>query len=260
MSGVSRSDILALLERSVEGSGLIGGRRRVRRPRRRHVRGRGEEVESLMSEMMYGDGVIGSGLIGGARKRRSGHMSEATKRYLAAYHKLHPRRKRRVRGRGPTLNQQEYEDMYSELLYKHPELNEAGVRALLNKMIGDTQVTNLLKLGVNPFVKTKSAVIKSINQLEKKLGMHPSSRERLNEYTVAALRNVLKALNASASAFRYPPIGANNARLNPSYDDEDYFPNIGSSAARSKINKSFSDILSEEFKEGPESVLPPREG
>ena len=87
---VSRDQILNLLEQTLEGHGLIGGRRKVRRsrsmpPRRRSMRGRGDEemmIEFDEMPTMNRYSSVGNGLIGGRKsktKSKSKKMSAATK-------------------------------------------------------------------------------------------------------------------------------------------------------------------------------------
>lgn len=229
---VSRSDILDLLEQSVaHGSGLIGGRRRRRvgRPRKRRVRGRGEgEMMSVMSEphlemmvrevideKLHGDGVIGRGLIGGVRRSRpKKKMSEATKRYLAEYHKLHPRRRKRG---GASSAQELYDAFLAEADLRGDENPEEFAQREIEKR------KDFLKLGIVPETR-KSGLIKRINTLEKKLGMSPSSHAKLNAYTIKHLDAVLKSLKATQDVFKYPPKFTQSAL----YEGEEdlYFPRI----------------------------------
>jgi hypothetical protein len=240
---VSRGQILDLLEQSISGEGLVGGRRRgrprKRRPSRRY-RGRGEFDEMPMyhpamehqeSQMHgdgygygihgYGEGVIGRGLVGGARrrKRRVGSkkpMSAAVKKYLKDYRKMHGKRKRRSVGRGLVggmIGGSIYDELVEELEYS----GYADPEAVAKTIIKDNK--DLLKFGVRPS-NTKQTLIKRIRGLEMKLGMKSSSDANLEKYSVAALRDILNALRSNIQIFKYPPRNKRNA-LNDEEDPDD---------------------------------------
>ncbi len=204
---VSRSEILQLLGQQAMGEGLIGGRRRrVGRPRKYHVRGRGENDEMFAMEEI-GDGMYGDGLIGGYRRRRRRRrvgagliggtihkpMSAATKSYLAHYHKTHPRR-RRVRGRG------DYDDMIADWSLQKGEdyaQAKAGVDAWL------IAHEKLIKSGIYKPRKKKHGIIEAIKIAANRVGIKPMTTEQLNKYNVAALTGMLKKFKDAYIS--YPP-------------------------------------------------------
>lgn len=219
---VSRGQILDLLEQSISGSGLVGGRRRRRRPSRmpsRRYRGRGTEGEEMMimgeehmmpmheESQMYGDGryggmgVIGHGLVGGRRRRRKKPMSAAVKRYLAEYRKMHGKRRKK---RGGNV----YDDLVNELAFQGSKNPEEEALAVIK---GNSE---LIKMGITPKPK-KETLISRIRGLEKKLGMRPSSVSNLQKYSVVALGDIYSSLAANAKAFEYPPKANRNAMFDP---------------------------------------------
>ena len=199
---VSRDQILNLLEQTLEGHGLIGGRRKVRRSRsmparRRSMRGRGEDMDVMGIEFdempsMNRYASVGNGLIGGRKKTKtkSKKMTAATKAYLAEYRRMHPRRKS---GRGLIGgdNQQYFNDLVDEYLYNKPDASFGDARAHAASVI--TSEKENLKLGIRS-MGTKAELIRAIRALERRLGIPESLTTHLNQMPKARLDTLLKTL------------------------------------------------------------------
>ena len=209
---VSRDQILNLLEQTLEGHGLIGGRRKVRRSRsmphrRRSMRGRGDEemvIEFDDMPMMNRYSSVGNGLIGGRKKSRtkskSKKMSAATKAYLAEYHRTHPRRKR---GRGLIGgdNQQYFNDLIDEYLYNQPKATLKQAKEHASRVIAAEKEE--LKLGIRP-MGTKDELIRAIKSLEKRLGIPESMTTHLREIPKIRLEKMLSTLQEQQLNLRAP--------------------------------------------------------
>ena len=207
---VSRDQILNLLEQTLEGHGLIGGRRKVRRSRsmparRRSMRGRGDEemvIEFDEMPTMNRYASVGNGLIGGRKKSKtkSKKMTAATKAYLAEYRRMHPRRKR---GRGLIGgdNQQYFNDLIDEYLYNQPKATLKQAKEHASRVIAAEKEE--LKLGIRP-MGTKDELIRAIKSLEKRLGIPESMTTHLREIPKVRLEKMLSTLQEQQLNLRAP--------------------------------------------------------
>jgi len=208
---VSRDQILNLLEQTLEGHGLIGGRRKVRRsrsmpPRRRSMRGRGDEemvIEFDEMPTMNRYSSVGNGLIGGRKsktKSKSKKMTAATKAYLAEYRRMHPRRKR---GRGLIGgdNQQYFNDLVDEYLYNQPKATLKQAKEHASRIIAAEKEE--LKLGIRP-MGSKDELIRAIRSLEKRLGIPESMTTHLREIPKVRLEKMLATLQEQQLNLRAP--------------------------------------------------------
>ncbi len=241
---VSRDQILNLLEQTLEGHGLIGGRRKVRRSRsmparRRSMRGRGDEemvIEFDEMPTMNRYSSVGNGLIGGRKsktKSKSKKMSAATKAYLAEYRRLNPRRKR---GRGLIggSTQDYFNELVDEIIYNDPSktLNQAMEAARTTI----TDQKDYLKMGIKP-LKTKDQLIRTIRSLEKRLGIPQSITSGLKDMTKARLVGLLETLQKQQNYLRAP-----SRREMDLAEDEDRYESYG--APRSEaLRREEADLL-----------------
>jgi len=209
---VSRDQILNLLEQTLEGHGLIGGRRKVRRSRsmparRRSMRGRGEDMDVMGIEFdempsMNRYASVGNGLIGGRKKTKtkSKKMTAATKAYLAEYRRMNPRRKS---GRGLIGgNVQDYfNDLVDEIIFNDPSKSLEAAMASARETIKEQK--DDLKMGIRP-LKTKDQLIRTIRSLEKRLGIPQSLTTGLKNMTKVRLAGLLKTLQDQQNFLRAP--------------------------------------------------------
>lgn len=208
---VSRDQILNLLEQTLEGHGLIGGRRKPRRsrsmpPRRRSMRGRGDEemvIEFDEMPTMNRYASVGNGLIGGRKsktKSKSKRMSAATKAYLAEYRRMHPRR-RRGRGLIGGSAQEFFNELVDEYLQDNPSATLRQAENYADNVLESQK--SRLKLGVAP-TKTKESLIRAIRSLERKLGMPESITTHLKSLKKDRLATLLKTLQKEQATFMAP--------------------------------------------------------
>ena len=233
---VSRDQILNMLEQTLEGHGLIGGRRKVRRSRsmparRRSMRGRGDEemmIEFDEMPSMNRYSSVGNGLIGGRKKSKtkSKKMTAATKAYLAEYRRMHPRRKR---GRGLIGgdNQQFFNDLVDEYLYNNEGATLADATAHAQAII--SRQKDNLRLGIRPS-STKDALVRAIRSLEKRLGVTESLTSHLRQMPKVRLEKLLKTLQEEQVILRAP-----SRKEREMAEDEDRYYSYGSTERDPKI-------------------------
>ena len=241
---VSRDQILNMLEQTLEGHGLIGGRRKVRRSRsmparRRSMRGRGDEemvIEFDEMPTMNRYASVGNGLIGGRKKSKtkSKKMTAATKAYLAEYRRMHPRRKR---GRGLIggSTQDYFNELVDEIIYNDPSKSldqaMADARATIKEQKDD------LKMGIKP-LKTKDQLIRTIRSLEKRIGIPQSITSGLKNMTKARLVGLLKTLQDQQNYLRTP-----SRREMDLAEDEDRYESYGFVPRAEKLVREEAALL-----------------
>lgn len=235
---VSREQLLHLLQQSLmQGDGLIGGRRGMRRsasmPRHRarstrRTRGRGEGDMMTMDDMelvLPTESRYGNGLIGG-KKKRPKKMTEETKRYLKAYRKKHPRRSR---GRGLIggSSQEYFDQVMDDFMFDNPSASLSEAEQYAREQVNANR--DLLKMGVTPR-QTKDQLVRAIRSLERRIGVPESITTHLRAMTKSRLQKLLQNLTANKDVYARPTYAEEReAEEEMRYGDR-YEPARGSSA------------------------------
>jgi len=199
MDQLTQADIIDMYRSQV--SNMEGGRRRrVGRPRKSRGRGLVGGVADASANV---EGYIsGMGLVGGRRRVGRPRKNKMTAKVLEFF----ASKGRKKRGRG-LVGGKTNQEIYDELVDNGQSITPA--------------MLEMLKAGIQP-ATPKETIIRRIRALEKKIGVGQSSAERLNKYSLAALRDIYELYNSKKDLLAYPPISADASDLYGATRFDDY--------------------------------------
>ena len=191
MDQLTQADIIDMYASQV--ANMEGGRRRrVGRPRKAPVRRRGRGlVGGVLDAADNVEGYVsGAGLVGGRRRVGRPRGSARPKMSAKVMEFFASRRKPRKRGRG-LVGGRSNQEIYDELVDQGQNITP--------------EMLNLMKAGIQPATQ-KESTIRKIRALEKKIGVGQSSVEKLNKYSLPALKAIFKIYSDNRYLLAYPPI------------------------------------------------------